>query len=56
MMSPRVIKVANLKSPALDLVKEKECKQVHLNSGCQRNDAHRLYLNKGFDLVSLHFR
>ncbi len=31
------------------------CDEVHLDSGYQRNDAHRLYLNKGFDLVSHHF-
>lgn len=31
------------------------CDQVHLDSGYARNDAHRLYLNKGFNLVSHHF-
>ena len=35
--------------------KEKQCDQVHLDSGYQRNTAHRLYLNKGFDITSHHF-
>ena len=28
---------------------------VHLDSGYHRNDAHRLYLNKGYKLASHHF-
>jgi len=28
---------------------------VHLDSGYQRNDAHRLYLNKGYKLAAHHF-
>ncbi len=28
---------------------------VHLDSGYQRNDAHRLYLNKGYVVASHHF-
>lgn len=28
---------------------------VHLDSGYQRHDAHRLYLNKGYKLASHHF-
>ena len=28
---------------------------VHLDSGHQRNDAHRLYLNKGYKISSHHF-
>lgn len=35
--------------------RETNCDQVHLDSGYQRNDAHRLYLNKGFVLASHHF-
>lgn len=31
------------------------CEAVHLDSGYARNDAHRLYLNKGFTLSSHHF-
>ncbi|MEP7265402.1 MAG: GNAT family N-acetyltransferase, partial [Bacteroidota bacterium] len=33
------------------------CEQVHLDSGCvpQRYDAHRLYLNYGFNITSHHF-
>ena len=31
------------------------CDEVHLDSGYQRYDAHRLYLNKGFDLACHHF-
>lgn len=40
---------------AEEYAKKNGCEQVHLDSGYQRNDAHRLYLNKGFDLVSHHF-
>ncbi len=39
----------------IDEAKREKCEQIHLDSGYQRNDAHRLYLNKGFDLVSHHF-
>jgi hypothetical protein len=31
------------------------CQGVHLDSGYQRHHAHRLYLNKGFQLSSHHF-
>lgn len=31
------------------------CQGVHLDSGYQRHHAHRLYLNKGFQLGSHHF-
>ena len=30
-------------------------RSVHLDSGYHRNDAHRLYLNKGYKLASHHF-
>lgn len=31
------------------------CDQFHLDSGVQRHDAHRLYLNKGMRITSHHF-
>ena len=31
------------------------CNQVHLDSGTQRNKAHRFYLGTGFDIKSFHF-
>jgi GNAT superfamily N-acetyltransferase len=31
------------------------CDQVHLDSGPQRHDAHRLYLNHGFKIIGYHF-
>lgn len=44
----------------IDFAKEEArkygCKQVHLDSGYQRLDAHRLYLNKGFFLMAHHFQ
>lgn len=38
-----------------DLAKEKGLDGVQLDSGHHRYDAHRLYLNKGFQIVSHHF-
>jgi GNAT superfamily N-acetyltransferase len=35
--------------------RENNCDAVTLDSGYHRLDAHRLYLNKGFDLSSHHF-
>jgi len=35
--------------------KEAGCHQVHLDSGPQRYDAHRLYLNHGFKIIGHHF-
>lgn len=39
------------------LAKENNCGQVHLDSGCNadRYNAHRLYLNKGYNITSHHF-
>ena len=37
------------------LAKETGKMAVHLDSGYQRNDAHRLYLNNGYQLASHHF-
>lgn len=31
------------------------CDQVHLDSGPQRHDAHRLYLNQGMKIIGHHF-
>lgn len=38
----------------LDQGKELNCNEVHLDTGYQRQDAHRLYLNKGFVLNCHH--
>ena len=34
---------------------KQELKSIHLDSGHQRHDAHRLYLNFGFNITSHHF-
>jgi len=39
----------------LGRAKEAKCDQVHLDSGPQRHDAHRLYLNHGFKIIGYHF-
>ena len=39
----------------IEIAKASSCKQVHLDSGYNRNRAHRLYLSKGFVLSSHHF-
>ena len=39
---------------AINYAKELSCDQVHLDSGYTRYDAHRLYLNHGFQLVFHH--
>jgi GNAT superfamily N-acetyltransferase len=39
----------------VDQAKEARCDQVHLDSGPQRHDAHRLYLNHGFKIIGHHF-
>ena len=35
--------------------KKAECDQVHLDSGPQCHDAHKLYLNHGFKIIGHHF-
>lgn len=35
--------------------KKAHCDQVHLDSGPQRHDAHKLYLNHGFKIIGHHF-
>lgn len=39
----------------IDRAKEAHCDEVHLDSGPQRHDAHRLYLNHGFKIIGHHF-
>jgi len=40
-----------------EIARKENCDQVHLDSGCGANrfDAHRLYLNTGFNITSHHF-
>lgn len=38
-----------------DLARREGCACVTLDSGPSRHDAHRLYLNKGFRISSMHF-
>jgi len=40
---------------AIEQAKKENCDQVHLDSGPQRHDAHRLYLNHGFKIIGYHF-
>ncbi len=44
-----------LLSHAEKLALDNDCDQIHLDSGYQRQDAHRLYLNNKFNLTSHHF-
>ena len=37
-----------------DYARENGCDEVHLDSGHQRYDAHRLYLHKGFRIIDHH--
>ncbi len=39
----------------IEFAKKSACDAVHLDSGYARHAAHRLYLNKGFELKSHHF-
>lgn len=39
----------------IELAKNEGCNEVHLDSGPQRHEAHRLYLNHGFKIVAYHF-
>jgi GNAT superfamily N-acetyltransferase len=39
----------------VELAKENNIGQIHLDSGHQRHTAHRLYLNKKFNIISHHF-
>lgn len=51
-------KNAGLGSALMDWVKLQakilNCNELHLDTGYQRHDAHRLYLNNGFDLSCHH--
>ena len=40
---------------AIEQGKKAHCGQIHLDSGPQRHDAHRLYLNHRFKIVAHHF-
>ena len=46
---------SKLLNHVFDYARENGCKQVHLDSGYQRNAAHKVYLNHGFTLASHHF-
>jgi len=39
----------------IDEAKKAKCDQIHLDSGPQRHEAHRLYLNHGFKIIGHHF-
>ncbi len=39
----------------IEQAKKENCDQVHLDSGPQRHDAHKLYLNHGFKIIGHHF-
>jgi GNAT superfamily N-acetyltransferase len=39
----------------IEHAKSRQCQAVHLDSGYARHTAHRLYLNKGFQLSCHHF-
>ena len=39
----------------IDEARKARCDQVHLDSGPQRHDAHRLYLNHSFKIIGHHF-
>ncbi len=39
----------------VQIAKTNQCAQIHLDSGHQRFTAHKLYLNKGFQINSHHF-
>lgn len=39
----------------IEYAKKTGCDEVHLDSGPQRHDAHRLYLNHHFKIVAHHF-
>ncbi|MFC2074203.1 GNAT family N-acetyltransferase [Campylobacterota bacterium] len=39
----------------IELAKQEECQQLHLDSGVQRFEAHRFYLREGFKISSHHF-
>jgi GNAT superfamily N-acetyltransferase len=39
----------------IEQAKNAGCDQVHLDSGPQRHEAHRLYLNHGMKIIGYHF-
>ena len=46
---------ARLLNWIVEEAKKVKCNQIHLDSGYQRHDAHRLYLNHGFKIFAHHF-
>ncbi|MBD0332618.1 MAG: GNAT family N-acetyltransferase [Chitinophagaceae bacterium] len=46
---------ATLLNYVIEKAKAEEVQSVHLDSGHQRFDAHRLYLNRGFNITAHHF-
>lgn len=40
---------------SVEQAKQQNCDQVHLDSGPQRHNAHRLYMKQGFKIVGYHF-
>ncbi len=53
---PKVITGVKVKWTSLFPVKkENNCKHISLDSGIQRTDAHKVYLNAGLTLESIHF-
>lgn len=45
----------SLLAEVIELAKQEGCKQLHLDSGVQRFEAHRFYLREGFKIYSHHF-
>lgn len=39
----------------LDVAKEEECEEIHLDSGCWRVGAHKFYFKHGFHIGGFHF-
>ncbi len=39
----------------IEYAKQQNCRQLHLDSGVQRHEAHRFYLRKRLDITSHHF-
>ncbi|MBX9922901.1 MAG: GNAT family N-acetyltransferase [Rhabdochlamydiaceae bacterium] len=45
----------NLLKWVIEEGRKAKCDQIHLDSGPQRHDAHKLYLNHGFKIIGHHF-
>jgi ribosomal protein S18 acetylase RimI-like enzyme len=46
---------SRLLKQVFSVAEKEEYDSVHLDSGSHRHEAHRLYLNQGFDITSFHF-